>query len=236
MRRYDDRYAHDMRRHDLALRLIGYEVRTQTIARLTGLGDKRIRALYRTYYRDGSDRQTRRHRGPAPQRASSLLESPALRSEAAAVSGLLLMFGVIQIQPRKQSQITTGLPAGELLCRAFELYRSLVPDARIDLEHVMLLATSLSRGEEIALEQCERCGGVILIDLAEVERRVCAHCRREVGRREIKQHSARARERDREVLHKAVVRETTTLPGFQHRLFDGALSAENSHQGVVASK
>lgn len=234
MRRYDDRYTQDRRRHALALRLIGHEVRTQTISRMTGLGDKRIRALYRTYYRDASE-QTRRHRGPAPQRPNRLLESASLRSEAAAVGGLLMLLDLTTRKSQLQSQLTTGLAAGERLCRAFELYHALVPQPQIDLEHMILLAASLSRADAIAIGQCEHCSAAILIDLGEVGRRVCAHCRRDSRSGASKHNQAQSNGGEHERPSSASVREIV-LPGYQQSLFEFELSAENSHERVVGSK
>ena len=54
MRVTDDRYSRDLRRYDLAVRLIRHEARTQTIRQWTGLTDDRIRKLYRSYVRAGA--------------------------------------------------------------------------------------------------------------------------------------------------------------------------------------
>jgi hypothetical protein len=234
MRRYDDRYTHDMRRHDLALRLIEHEVRTQTIRRLTGLGDKRIRNLYRTYYRDDPQRPARRHRGPPPQRVNGILESSALRSEAAAVGGLFHALGVIVSRsPARADRSVPNLSSGERLCRAFELYRSLVPDSQIDFEHVMLLVAALARGGEIALGHCERCEGAILIDLSEIPRYVCAHCRRDTKRCAPKRRGVASKTNATIQISREHVRREDPLAGYQHHLFDAELSAEKSDQGVV---
>ena len=49
MRILDNRYSRDLRRHDLALRMIRHELRTATIIAWTGLSETRIRGLYRSY-------------------------------------------------------------------------------------------------------------------------------------------------------------------------------------------
>jgi hypothetical protein len=187
MRGYEDRYARDMRRHDLALRMIRNEVRTQTICVWTGLTQERIRRLCRAYGADSSGRQLRRHRGPAPRRLTGMLQSPALRDEAAAIGGLCYAMGVLPSRPlANANRELPSLSCGERLCYAFELYRSLIPDSPIDLEHLILLVTVLAQGDEVALGHCCQCDAAILVDRLGAQRLVCSHCRRSSGRRDPK--------------------------------------------------
>jgi hypothetical protein len=191
MRGYEDRYTRDMRRHDLALRMIRYEVRTHTIRVWTGLTQERIRRLCRTYGADGSGRQARRHRGPAPRRLAGMLQSPGLRNEAAAIGGLCYALEVLPNRPLAHAvRELPGLARGERLCYAFELYRSLIPDSPIDLEHLILLVTVLAQADEVVLGHCCHCDAAILVDRLGGRRRVCSHCRRSSDRRDPKEAQA----------------------------------------------
>src|SRR4030095_7456113 len=92
MRILDHRYNRDLRRHDLALRMIRHEVRTATIMAWTGLSGTRIRRLYRSYIPEGAIAALR-HRGPPPTSVELLLRSKELAGEAGGVAGRALRLG-----------------------------------------------------------------------------------------------------------------------------------------------
>jgi len=83
MRVTDDRYWRDRRAFDLAWRLLGRSARTSTISRWTGLAERRIRALQRSYGTHSSNEPPRRPRGRSPQRVDLVLRSPKQRHHAA---------------------------------------------------------------------------------------------------------------------------------------------------------
>src|SRR5258708_20882065 len=97
MRVPEDRYTRDLRRINLAQRLIQHETRTQSICAWTGLSDERVRNLCRSY--GGGSMALQRHRGPSPTRLATFLRSPTLRSEASAIGGLACVLGVIPPRP-----------------------------------------------------------------------------------------------------------------------------------------
>ena len=51
MRVTDDRYAGELEKFDLAIRMIGHEARTGTIRTCTGFTEDRIRKIYSTYFK-----------------------------------------------------------------------------------------------------------------------------------------------------------------------------------------
>lgn len=173
MRITDDRYHRDVRRYQLARRLIHHEARTQTICEWTGLTDERVRNLHRSYA--VGEASALRHRGPPPRQFERVLRSPALRSEAAAALGICRALGIAA--DARQPSALPSLPTGERLCSAFELYRACIPDTALTLEQLMLLLTVLARGEPLMLAHCAQCHAAILSDCRELTRRVCAHCR-----------------------------------------------------------
>lgn len=214
MRVSDERYSRDVRRHELALCLIRHEVRTHTIRIWTGLSDERIRTLCRSY---GNGSGARRHRGPAPQTLETIMQSTALRTEAAAIGGLCSALGLIPSSAINLTSTRSGasLAYAERLCFAFELYKYIVPDSQLSLEQVILLVTVLARRAEIALDHCISCEAVILIDRLARQRRLCTHCRREPHHRE--GPVGRGATQEAAVPTSAGAREA--LAGFQHVLF-----------------
>ena len=66
----DARYTRDLRRYQLAWRLVRHEVRTRTIERWTGLSMHRIRNLYGAYAAGASERERSPLRGKAPYTVS----------------------------------------------------------------------------------------------------------------------------------------------------------------------
>ena len=176
MRILDDRYSRDLRRHDLALRMIRHEVRTVTIRTWTGLSDTRIRALFRSYLPQAGISAIR-HRGPPPKRIEPILRSKSLNAEAAVVAGLCLAIGALPVKPLKNpARELPSLTTGELLCYAFELYRQMVPKPQITLDQLVLLVTLLAERIEVALAHCDSCDAAILVLLLQKPSRVCTQC------------------------------------------------------------
>lgn len=177
----DDRFSRDLRRHNLAIRLIHYEARTQTIRDWSGLPEARVRRLFRAYLRRAEGAGTARHRGPPPRNVAALLR-PGLRAEATAAAMLCVHFDVVP--PRGVRQPLRTLPSlarGERLCVAFEAYRATVPSPRLSIEHVVLLVAALTVGEDLAIGRCTSCEAALLVDPLGRERRLCGLCQESRG-------------------------------------------------------
>src|ERR1700722_1536000 len=84
----DDRYRRHRRAFDLAWRMIGHGARTNTIARWTGLAERRIRRLQRSYGVETAGAAPKRPRGRSPYRVELLLRAPRMRKEAVALARL----------------------------------------------------------------------------------------------------------------------------------------------------
>ena len=185
MRVTDDRYNRDRQRLELALRLIGHEARTHTIRHWTGLSDDRIRKLFRAYIRPGAG--VRRRRGKSPQQAAFFLRGGAGAEDAQALAAMLLLFGVVTAAAAAASGAPLGtrrqataqqpsLARGRLLCEAFETYRRIVPQPRIDFEHAVYLADALQRGDELRLRWCAGCDAVSVTERAMLRPTGCRCC------------------------------------------------------------
>lgn len=173
MRVTDDRYQRDRVRLELALRLISHEARTHTISSWTGLSDDRIRKLFRSYIRPGAG--VRRHRGKSPQQIGRFLRSGA--AQARALASVFMLFGLLPERPEPAAaRRLPSIARGRLLCEAYEAYRRIVPQPRIDFEHAVSLALALAAGDEIRMRWCGRCEALNLTEPVTVRERRCCAC------------------------------------------------------------
>jgi hypothetical protein len=176
MRISEDRYTREQHSLQLALRFLEHEARTQTIRRWTGLTDDRIRKLYRSYA-SRAPRYVRRHRGKSPHQVAFFGRSLRIQQETVWLASLLSLFGVIPPEPNPDENSTLpNVARGELLCQAFELYRTLIPSSQISFEHAVFLATTLIRGEQLRVGRCVDCGSLIVTEKFPIRDRRCHAC------------------------------------------------------------
>lgn len=177
MRVSENRYSRDVRRLNLGLRLVRLQARTGTIRTWTGLTADRIRHLYQQYASELADAGIRRPRGSSPMRTTAFFK-PRLNAEAAALAGLYGTLGVIPLRMRDSAHARADrLESAERLCTAFLIFRRLTPLASMSIEQAFLLATAVTEGNEIVMERCGRCGGVMVSELASLRKPLCGHCR-----------------------------------------------------------
>jgi hypothetical protein len=175
MRISDDRYSRERLRMELALRFLRHEARTQTIRAWTGLSDDRIRKLYRSYM-SHARRHLPRHRGKSPHQVAYFTRSLRLQQESAVLASVLTLLGVVPAQPAAAAAALPGLARGELLCQAFEAYRTLIPGAQISFEHAVFLATALTRGDQLRLGSCVSCGSLMVTERFPARSARCQPC------------------------------------------------------------
>jgi hypothetical protein len=70
------------------------------------------------------------------------------------------------------------LELGERLCDVFEAYLACFPKTELELEHLVLIARGLEKGDVIGLSTCATCEAVVVVDLLGVRRRLCSQCQR----------------------------------------------------------
>jgi len=177
MRVSNDRYSRDLRSIDVARRMLGYEARTQTIRAWTGLTGDRVRNLARSHGSEAS-RAARRLRGPSPSCLPALLATARARQEAGAAAGLCRVLEVLPEKPVPNARIgLPGLARGERLLAAFDIFREVIPQARLTLEHLVLLVFAMAEGKSWGIDHCARCHATILMDRDAVHpRRLCGFC------------------------------------------------------------
>jgi hypothetical protein len=170
----DDPFSRDLRRIEVARRMVLHQVRTQTIVDYTSLSRNRLATLRRRWCVAGNSRR----RGPPPRSIAVFLRTPWARSEAAAIISLCMAFDVLPQQVSKDRAAHPPLVMADRLCEVFEAFRSWVPQSKIDFEELLLLATALASGDLIKLSTCRDCKSAVLILRYEKSRGMCLHCDR----------------------------------------------------------
>ena len=173
MRMSENRYAKELRRRNLAKRMIEYEARTNTIVVWTGLTKYQVITMFREYTELSAHR---RHRGLSPFQPSFFSRSMWLECESSALAAIELEMNIIPASITPGVGLP-GLARGERLLYAFDLYRSLIPNTRMTLEHAVLLAQELTAARTLALGRCVRCDGLMVRDRLGAWHHDCAFCR-----------------------------------------------------------
>lgn len=181
MRISEDRFTRDLRRIELAKRLLAHRVRTAWISLWTGLSGHTVRNLYCSYVKDQSSPPARK-RGPAPENPLTFLRYVRLRDEGSILAALAYQFGLVPQEPVSNARrVLARLEVGEKLCQAYELFQHLLPSATFGMEQYMVLLFALAERTDLALDFCEGCQGVLLIDPLGRARRMCSRCRNEAA-------------------------------------------------------
>lgn len=162
----------ELRRRQLAQRLVLHRARTQTIFLLTGLSRHQLATL-RQRWRVTDEM---RHRGPPPTSFAVFRSSARVRAEAAALAVFWRTLATAGSSNGRTYAPTSGIEFGERLCEVVEAYFACFPKSELVLEHLVLLARGLEEADAIALSTCGKCEALILVDLLELRRRLCSHC------------------------------------------------------------
>lgn len=171
----EDPDERDLRRRQLAKRLVSHHARTQTIYEFTGYSRHRLATLRRRWRVSKEER----HRGPSPTSFSVFFHSPRARSVATAAAVICRLLGATRRSlDENMSRRILDLDFGEQICEVHEALQACFPDVELEFEHVMLLAIGLSQPESIDLTSCVRCGIAVLADQLSAQRRTCASCHR----------------------------------------------------------
>jgi len=162
----------ELRRRQLAQRLVLHHARTHTIFQFTGLSRHQLATL-RQRWRVTDEM---RHRGPPPTSFAIFRSTVRVRAEAAALAVFWRTLATVGTSIGRDYSPAHAVEFGERLCEVIEAYLACFPTSALDLEHLVLLARGLEKADAIALAKCGSCDAVILIDLLELRRRICPHC------------------------------------------------------------
>ena len=176
MRVFEHRYSDDRDCIGVAMSFLALEARTNTIQTWTGLSGDRIRKLYRAYTA-GASRLVVRRRGKSPHQIAYFWKTVRVRQEAVWLASLITLLGVIRRdQGPDRGQPFPDLRRAELLVRAYEIFRSMIPSAQISFEHAVFLTRLLWNGTQIRLGACTNCGGLVIVDPISIRDSRCTQC------------------------------------------------------------
>ena len=167
----------ELRRRQLARRLVTHQARTQTIFMLTALSRHQLAALRQRWRIP----QEIRHRGPRPTSFAIFNATLRGREEAAVLAVLWKVLTGMGLAKETAPRKLSPMEFGERLCEVFETHAACFPRSALELEHLVLLARGLEQGDVIALSNCSSCGAVVLVDLLGTRRRICSHCQNAAG-------------------------------------------------------
>jgi len=196
----DDRLGGYFRRYQLAIRMMAHGARTQTVI------------AYSTLTRDQLVTQRRRwgfapearQRGPAPSAYHLFFSSRRHQGEAALFASLCHIVGAITAElGNKDGRLRTSLENGELLCDALEVFREWAPDADLDFERALQLATGVVKAEDVTLGWCSDCRGAMLFEGCRRTYANCGYCKMSppepLPERELATHSSVGQQGDQGV-------------------------------------
>lgn len=164
----EDPDERDMRRRQLAKRLVSHRARTQTIYAFTGFTRHRLETLRRRWGVAPEDR----HRGPSPTSFTEFFRTSKSLQAATAAALLCHLLGMFQ-QREGLARKAMSLETGEQLCYVYEALQACFPEVEIQFEHLVLLANGLLDGRALQLRRCTDCGAAILIDNLAAPRTIC---------------------------------------------------------------
>lgn len=166
----------ELRRRQLAQRLVTHQARTQTVFMLTGLSRHQLATMRQRW---NIPLETR-HRGPKPTSFAVFRATLRVREEAAALAILWKILAGIGSFKSMVHGKPSPVEFGERLCEVFETHTACFQKSELGLEHLALLARGLDEGDAIALSNCGNCEAVVLVDLLGPRRRLCSHCQNSV--------------------------------------------------------
>src|ERR1700731_3249243 len=138
----DEKFDRYYRKIRLGLRLMSHGARAQTASDWSGLTLDQLVTLRKRWMPGAEDG----FRGPSPTSYKPFCRSALKASHAAEFVGIHRMVGIQGSKP--------SLEGGEKLCEAFEIYREWEPDAYLEFDYAVLLASGAIKGEEVELSAC----------------------------------------------------------------------------------
>jgi len=176
----EDRIGRELRRHQLALRMIAHRARRRTICNFTGLARERIKTLRREW----NVRSKGRRRGPSPTSLSAFFPSTRMRSEVSVIAVFCKVYGAVPNEKMaKADRYFPNLDRGERLCEVYEAYRTYFPASQVNFEQIVLLAIGLAERDSLELRNCVTCPRIVVIDPLSIKHRNCSRCERLEERR-----------------------------------------------------
>ncbi|MGI9309384.1 MAG: hypothetical protein ACR2P6_08980 [Gammaproteobacteria bacterium] len=179
MRITDDRYAGELHKFELAMRMITHEARTGTIRACTGFSEDRIRKIYSTYFKFPAGTTVKRRRGKSPSQITGFVSSSWHQAETTVVVCLFFYCGVTSLGPGKGPASAIRQSPEELgkrLCCAYEIYCQLYAEPHFSFEKIWALYKALVQSQELYLAKCAGCGAPYVQDAYALDYERCPFC------------------------------------------------------------
>jgi len=179
MRVTDDRYAGELEKFDLAMRMIGHEARTGTIRACTGFTEDRVRKLVASYFQHTGRSPVRRRRGKSPRQVAPFVSNGQRQAEATLLAALFIYCRVTRLQA--DGAVTRGdavsrVEEGQRVCQAYEMYRSLLTAPALCFEWTWNLYHALVVSGEIYFAWCAVCDAPYVQDRYALDYQRCPAC------------------------------------------------------------
>jgi hypothetical protein len=169
----DDRLGGYFRRYQLALRMMSHGARTQTVMAYSGLTRDQLVTQRRRW---GFGPEIR-PKGPAPSAFHVFFRTRRHKSDAALFAALCHIVGAITARLNgAAARLSPTLENGELFCDALETFREWRPEAELDFERALQVASGVVYGEHVTLGWCSDCRGATLFQGCRRNYANCGHC------------------------------------------------------------
>jgi hypothetical protein len=173
LRAQQDVLLRENRRSELARRLILHGVRTDIVMRLTDLSVGRLRTVRRRLGVTNQDRA----RGPTRWSLRALLKTPESQAEGGALVALCSIHDVPIVPNTPALPESASLDFVERLCDTYEAFCACYPEAKLELEHLILIRRSLSMDPRQAMAEVVKCRSCQCLLVQERFGKVqCWHC------------------------------------------------------------
>jgi hypothetical protein len=179
MRVTDDRYAGELEKFDLAMRMIRHEARTGTIRACTGFTEDRVRKLVASYCRQSGHVPLRRRRGKSPRQVTPFVSSAERQAEATLLATLYIYCRAARVTAEGRiARIEEHSPVqmGERVCQAYELYLELQNAPALSFEWAWNLYHALLVSGELYFSWCRTCDAPYVQDRYALDYEHCPSC------------------------------------------------------------
>jgi hypothetical protein len=178
MRVTDDRYAGELEKFDLAMRLIRHEARTGTIRACTGFTEDRVRKLVASYCQQADQPPVRRRRGKSPRQVAPFVSNAERQAEATLLAALYVYCAAARIDD--DGRLMRGEPCrvatGQRVCQAYEIYVALQPEHSLSFEWAWNLYHALVVTGELYFSWCASCTAPYVQDRYALDYQRCPAC------------------------------------------------------------
>ncbi len=178
MRVTDDRYAGEMDKFELAIRMIRHEARTGTIRACTGFTEDRVRKLVNSYFRGSRGPTVKRRRGKSPRQIERFISNAPRQAEATLLGCLYIYSGAARVDSKGRINSATSdrVDIGQRLCQAYETYETLQENPRLSFEWAWNLYHALVESRELFFAHCAQCHSPYVQDRYALDYQRCPSC------------------------------------------------------------